>query len=68
MSVHIMTGNGLDIVYEYDAASKPVLRGLFEHKTRNLIPLADPWGLVKALERFLKNTEALREDPYSITR
>ena len=59
MSIHITTGNRLDVVYDYENGRK-ALKGLYRHSDRSLIPLLDPQGLVSVLLTVL-NEIAVQE-------
>lgn len=56
MSVHITTGNMLDVVYERRASGKYELLGLKPHGAE-IIPLPDPEGLIGSLRMALKDIE-----------
>jgi hypothetical protein len=59
MSIHVTTGNRLDVVYDYENGRK-VLKGLYRHSDRSLIPLPDPQGMVSVLLTVL-NEIAVQE-------
>lgn len=47
--IHITTGNKLDLLYDYER-SYPVLRGLQQWGSDEIIPLPHPDGLLRALQ------------------
>jgi len=57
IGTHYITGNGIDIIVDYNEEGEEVLKGIFLHKglcDLDVIPLRDPWGLVEVLESVLK--------------
>ena len=56
MSVHITTGNALDVVYERGSGGKYKLLGLKPHGGE-IIPLPEPEGLIESLKMALKDIE-----------
>ena len=57
MSVHVGTGNRLDVVYDYDDDGRQVILGLYLWSTRATIPLPDPEGLLSVLAQIIKETK-----------
>lgn len=57
MSIHVQTGNALDVVYGYDDQDKKVLHGLCRHNSTEIIPLPDPAGLIAVLRQVLREIE-----------
>lgn len=53
MTVHITTGNRLDVVYDY-IKGKKVLLGLKVWGSKEVIPLPDPKGLAKVMADVAK--------------
>lgn len=60
MSVHVATGNALDVVYDYEDG-RQVLRGLQRHGSDEVIPLPEPDGLIEVL-RVVLNEIRVREN------
>jgi len=57
MSVHVGTGNRLDVVYDYDDDGRQVILGLYLRSTRATITLPDPEGLLSVLAQIIKETK-----------
>jgi hypothetical protein len=55
--VHVATGNGLDVVYDYDGDIQ-VLRGLMRHGSDEVIPLPEPTGLIEVLKKAVNECRA----------
>ena len=59
MSVHVATGNALDVVFDYEDG-RQVLKGLQRHRSDEVIPLPEPQGLIDVLQTVL-NEIAVQE-------
>lgn len=61
MSVHIATGNRLDVVFDYEGERK-VLKGLMSWDNYGkIIPLPAPEGLIAVLQQILGEVKASEE-------
>lgn len=56
MSIHVTTGNKLDVVYELHG-DKKVIVGLWWHKEGVMIPLPEPNGLLISLRSVLSSRQ-----------
>lgn len=59
--VHVQTGNGLDVVYDYED-DLMVIKGLYQQESRGentarLIPLPNPQGLANVLIQLIEEME-----------
>ena len=54
MSIHVQTGNMLDVVYDYDKKGKQQLIGLYDRLSGRTIGLKDPIGFMEVLYKVLK--------------
>lgn len=53
MSIHVQTGNRIDVVYDYDRSGKQRLLGIQPH-SGDLISVPDPIGLAEVLIQIAK--------------
>lgn len=61
MSVHVATGNRLDVVFDYEGERK-VLKGLVSWDDYSkVIPLPAPEGLIAVLQQIVSEVKASEE-------